>query len=60
MTLGEGENTAEAAVPACDAYDDFAEITVSAEKLRGSDTLKISLAEGMSLLDISGCRKGSR
>ncbi len=60
VTLGEGENTAEAAVPACDAYDDFAEITVSAEKLRGSDTLKISLAEGMSLLDISVCRKGSR
>lgn len=60
VTLGEGENTTEAAVPACDAYDDFAEITVSAEKLRGSDTLKISLAEGMSLLDISVCRKGSR
>ncbi|MBQ3841472.1 MAG: glycoside hydrolase family 3 C-terminal domain-containing protein [Ruminiclostridium sp.] len=53
VKLEAGDNVVEAEVPVCDAYDDLAEVTVPAAELRGSDTLKISLGEGMSLLDIT-------
>ena len=51
VTVGAGDIKAEISAPICDAYDDFAEVTVPIQPC-DSDKLAITIAEGMCLLDI--------